>query len=147
MKPTLRALSVALFVTLAACGGGFDPVGVWSIDPDATLAANQVQIEGQLADVPEADRANKKDELQSVVKIMQGTMEFKADKTLVSSQPSGGEGHVMHGSWEIDGDKVTIQGIAQGDAVTIGRIDSDQGSMTVNVPGTDYFVVLKRSGR
>lgn len=146
MKPNLRALSVALFVTLASCGAGVDPVGVWSIDPDATLVANQVLINSQLASIPQADRPKAKEKLEDDLKSMQGTMDFNADETLVSSILVAGEKQVRHGTWEVDGDKMTMRLRAAGsevDDVYTGPIDSV--SMTVIAAGTDYFLALKRN--
>ena len=112
MKPALRALSVALLVIVAACGGGVDRsglVGLWRIDPDATLAANQLQIEGQLARMPPAGRAQARVEFERLFKSVSGTLELNVDKTLVSNTMMGSKKQTMHGNWKIDGDTITMK--------------------------------------
>ena len=147
MKPIIRTLSVVLFLMLAACGGGVEsvgPVGTWVIDSDATLAANQLQIEHQLAGMPPADRA--KANFETVFKSLRGTIELSADKTLVSSMLMGGKAQVMHGTWELDGDKIKMKSRVQGskvDYVVVGSISN--GNMTVNNVGKEQFMVFKKN--
>mgnify|MGYP003624787475 CR=1 FL=1 len=148
MKPIVRALSVALFVTLTACGGGADvlhPVGMWQIDPDATLVANRAQIANQLATMPQAERAKAKEKFESLFKSMQGTIAVHADKTLVSITQMGTRQQMMRGSWKLDGNKITMTSRPNGsdvDSVVTGSVDRD--SMTVHTVGTEQFVVLKK---
>ncbi len=149
MKPIIRTLSVALFLTLVACGGGVEsvgPVGLWRIDSDATLAANQLQIEDQLAGMPPAERAEAKKRFEGLFKSVQGTIELSADKTLVSSALMGGKKQVMYGTWELDGDKIKMTSSKKGsdvDFVVIGSISND--NMTVNNVGKEQFMVFKRN--
>jgi hypothetical protein len=150
MKPALRALSVALLVIVAACGGGGDrsgPVGLWRIDADATLAANQLQIEGQLADMLPAGRAQERAEFERLFKSVNGTLELNVDKTLVSNTMMDGKKQTMHGNWKIDGDTITMKSRPVGsevDSVLTGSVGSDR--MTVKTVGTEQFVVFQRDG-
>lgn len=152
MKPALRALSVAFLVIVAACGGGGDgdrsgPVGLWRIDPDATLAANQLQIEGQLADILPAGRAQARAKLERLFKSVSGTLELNVDKTLVSNTMMDGKKQTMHGNWKIDGDTITMKSRPVGsevDSVLTGSVASDR--MTVKTVGAEQFVVFQRDG-
>jgi hypothetical protein len=146
MKSIFRMIGVALFLTFVACGSGAGgPVGVWKVDPDATLAANEDQIEAQLQSLPPAGRAKGRENFESLFKSLRGTIELRADKTLYSETQMGEKKQVMSGSWELDGDKVRMKSRLEGselENVTVGSVVS--GQMTVNTVGTEQFVVLTK---
>ena len=50
-----------------------DLIGIWKIDSEATLAANQAQISGQLESIPEAQQAEARTKLEDMFKSVEGT--------------------------------------------------------------------------
>jgi len=120
-------------------------VGSWAIDPAGTLAANQAQIDRQLAAIPKAAQGAARTQMEGMFKSVKGSVELKADKTAVSTTDMGGKEQAMRGTWERDGDKITIKSTAEGstdEQVMTGTIEGDV--MTVSVSGTDFFAVLKK---
>ncbi len=118
------------------------PVGTWKIDSEATLAANQAQISSELEAIPAPQQAEARAKLEEMFKSVEGTMEFKADKTLVSTTVFNGNEMVMQGTWEIDGDKVTSTAKGpNGEQISTGTIEDGLLSLS---PDQIQFVVLRR---
>lgn len=147
-------------MTLASCGGSVDEsaadatVGSWAIDPAGTLAANQAQIDRQLAAIPKAAQGAARTQMEGMFKSVKGSVELKADKTAVSTTDAAfseftasTDLQAMRGTWERDGDKITIKSTAEGstdEQVMTGTIEGDVMTVSVSVSGTDFFAVLKK---
>ena len=118
------------------------PVGTWKIDSEATLAANQAQISSELEAIPAPQQAEARAKLEDMFKSVEGTMEFKADKTLGATTILNGNEMVSQGTWEIDGDQVTTRTKNEdGEQIFTGSIKDGFLSLS---PDQKQFVVLRR---
>jgi len=118
------------------------PVGIWKIDSDATLAANQKQISRQLEEIPKAGQAEARKKLEDIYRSVEGTIELKPDKSLVSTTVLDGGKMTMRGTWEIDANKITTRAEGpDGEQVTTGTIQEGYLKLT---SGGDQYVVLRR---
>lgn len=146
------SLTVLLGAALLSCddgkipsgspGNDTDLVGVWKIDSDATLAANQSQISSQLDAIPAANRADARTKLEEMFKSVAGTFEFKADNTLVTTTVFNGSEMRTQGTWEINGDMIISKTEGpDGEQISTGTI---QESRLKFKSGEDQFVVLRR---
>ena len=119
-----------------------EPIGTWKIDSGATLAANQTQISRQLEGIPKAVQAEARKKLEDIYRSVEGTMELKPDKSLVSTTVLDGREMTMRGTWEIDANKITTRAEGpDGEQVTTGTLQEGYLKLT---SGGDQYVVLRR---
>lgn len=149
----IASLFVILCLALPSCkdsktteedspGNDNGPVGIWAIDSDATLAANQAQISKQLEPLPQSSHADARAKLEEMFKSVEGSMDFKADKTLVSTTIFNGNEMVMTGTWEIEDGTITTKTAGQNrEQTTTGAIK--EGLLTLSLD-QNQFVVLRR---
>ena len=151
-KSAAHALLLMVSLALSSCNDSKeptalvkddkDPVGVWTIDGEATLAANQAQIDAQIEKIPEEQKTEAKTQLEEMFKELSGTMEFRMDNTLVSTTIFNGKEMTIQGTWEIDGDQITSKVKNQnGEETSVGTIKNGLLSLS---PDQNQFVVLKR---
>ena len=145
--PLIRNLQLALCLLPAACSGSGDDStlgGAWAIDVEATLAANQEQIDGQVARLPASEREDAREQLEGIFEGMAGTIELKADGTLVSRTSFAGQDQEMTGTWEADGRTVTTRARAEGgvgEQLLTGSLEA--GQLTLS-DGGNQIIVLRR---
>jgi|GEM_PF-3190043 hypothetical protein len=119
-----------------------DPVGTWTIDSDATLAANQSQISRQLEKIPAANQAEARRKLEDMFRSVEGTMEFKPDNSLATTTVFDGKEMTMQGTWEINEGKISTRANGpNGEQATTGEIQ--EGNLKL-VSSGDQYVVLRR---
>jgi len=141
----LLALSVALLMMLPACGGS-EAVGLWRIQATATFAANEAQIEAQLAAMPPAQQQMQRKRFKQTFLSVTGTLQLKADHTLTSSIEMNGKKQTMVGTWELQGDQITMKTRVFGtteETSLVGQID--ENTMTVQTVGTEQYTVFQKS--
>ena len=148
--PALRTLLVALLLILTACGDAArDPaVGVWQIDPAATLASTLALVEGQLAGLPPEPRPQARQKFETMFTSVAGTLELRDDKSLESNMVMSDKTQQMTGTWTRKGNNLTMKTKVVGSDAEIAVIGLlTPGALTVNTAGTQQFMVFLRGDR